>query len=45
MAYGHYRNGFLMEPGGWASQPYGYTEAMRFVESLVKTHEKADLDG
>ena len=45
MAFGHYKNGFLPNAGGWLDQPYTYTEAMRFVDQCVKRCEKQGLDG
>lgn len=45
MAFGHYRSGFLPDAGGWAEQAYLYTEAMRFIDGLVKTHERQEYDG
>jgi len=45
MAFGHYKNGFLPGSGGWMDQTYTYTEAMRFIDQVVKHHEKQELDG
>jgi len=45
MAFGHYRSGFLPAVGGWADQPFIYTEAMRFIDALVKSHESQEYDG
>ena len=44
-AYGHYKRGFLPEPGGWADQASTYAEAMRFIDNCAARCEKDALDG
>lgn len=45
MAFSHYKAGFLPEAGGWGDQAFTYTESMRFIDTLVRTHERQESDG
>ncbi|HSW65418.1 MAG TPA: hypothetical protein VLH56_19230 [Dissulfurispiraceae bacterium] len=38
--YRHYKNGFLLEPGGILDQPAWYLDAMAEIESTIQSHER-----
>ena len=42
-AYGHYKNRFLPNPGGWLEQPAIFVEAVEIIEAVVERIKESKM--